>query len=203
MFIKNYVPRSINVKKRNNFQLIKFSLIFFFVGMILITFKISFTNKIKLDSSILENSFSNNKNVVKIENAKLIGNDESNRPYVITAKSSFKNDSNENLIILHSVEADITLENNSWLLLSTEIASYNILEKLISTEKKALLFYDNGTSLESTKLNYNISSGIAYGHKGVKMFGQWGIINSGSFSLNTNTKKIKFFNNPKLTINYL
>ena len=41
--------------------------------MILITFKISFTNKIKLDSSILENSFSNNKNVVKIENAKLIG----------------------------------------------------------------------------------------------------------------------------------
>tara|TARA_Y100001970_G_C14032066_1_gene749171 strand:- start:319 stop:930 length:612 start_codon:yes stop_codon:yes gene_type:complete len=203
MFIKNYVPRSIKVKKRNNFQLIKFSLIFFFVGMILITFKISFTNKIKLDSSILENSFSNNKNVVKIENAKLIGNDERNRPYVITAKSSFKNDSNENLIILHSVEADITLENNSWLLLSTEIASYNILEKLISTEKKALLFYDNGTSLESTKLNYNISSGIAYGHKGVKMFGQWGIINSGSFSLNTNTKKIKFFNNPKLTINYL
>ena len=90
--------------------------------MILITFKISFTNKIKLDSSILENSFSNNKNVVKIENAKLIGNDESNRPYVITAKSSFKNDSDENLIILHSVEADITLENNSWLLLSTEIA---------------------------------------------------------------------------------
>ena len=88
-------------------------------------------------------------------------------------------------------------------MLSTEIASYDIEEKLISTQEKAMLFYDNGTSLESTRLNYNISSGVAEGHDGVKMFGDWGIINSGSFSLDAGGKKIKFFNNPKLIINFL
>ena len=47
----------------------------------------------------------------------------------------------------------------------------------------------------------NVYSGIAYGYDGVKMFGKWGIIISGSFSLDLNNEKIKFFNKPRLTIN--
>ena len=201
MFIKSYIPRSVKIKSKNNFQLIKFGLIFFFIVTIIITFSVSLNNRVSFDESILGSTYSKNKNIVKIQNAKLIGNDESNRPYVISAESSFKNDSNENIIFLHLVEADISLDNNSWLLMRTDLATYNINEKVVKSEKKTSLFYDNGTSLESSKLNYNVYSGIAYGYDGVKMFGKWGIIISGSFSLDLNNEKIKFFNKPRLTIN--
>ena len=44
-------------------------------------------------------------------------------------------------------------------------------------------------------------NGIGVGHSGVKMFGEWGIIEASSFSFDTNNHMIKFFNNATLILN--
>ena len=115
MFLKNYLPRSENTQTKNNLKYLKFTLLFLFFCTILITFIFSSKDENKI---ILGKNSSNsnlNKNILTLENAKLIGNDRNNKPYVITSKSSFKNILNENLIHLNSVEADMTLNNDNWM----------------------------------------------------------------------------------------
>tara|TARA_A100001011_G_scaffold3950_1_gene4552 strand:+ start:18228 stop:18833 length:606 start_codon:yes stop_codon:yes gene_type:complete len=201
MFLKNYIPRSDKIDVKNSLTYVKFALMFFFFCTILITFIFSIEdkNKMILKTENLENNL--NRNTLKLENAKLIGNDINNRPYVITAKSSFKNSKDENIIHLNSVEADMTLNNNSWMLINTNLASFNVLEKSIKAKDKVFIFYDDGTKLESTELDYNISKGVGYGSDGVKMFGKWGLIEATSFSFDTSHQMIRFYNNPKLTLN--
>ena len=201
MFLKSYAPRSNKIEAKNNLKYVKFALMFLFFCTILITFIFSLENKKKmlLKKENLQSNF--NRNTLKLENAKLIGNDRNNRPYVITAKSSFKNSIDENIIFLNSVEADMTLNNNSWMLINTNRASFNVLENSIKAKDKVFIFYDDGTKLESTELDYNISKGVGYGDDGVKMFGKWGVIEANSFFFDTNYQMIKFYNKPKLTLN--
>ena len=174
---------------------------FLFFCTILITFIFSIEDKNKMVLS--QNNIRNNlnQNTLTLEYAKLIGNDRNNKPYVITAKSSFKNILDENLLHLNSVEADMTLNSNNWMSIYTNHAIFNIFEKTIEATEKVFIFYDDGTKLESSGLNYNVANGIGFSNSGVKMFGKWGIIEASSFSFDTSEHMIKFYDKPKLILN--
>ena len=105
---------------------------FLFFSTILITFIFSIEDKNKMVLSKNKKKNNLNQNTLNLENAKLIGNDRNNKPYVITAKSSFKNSLDENLIHLNSVEADMTLNSKNWMLINTSHAIFNIFEKILS-----------------------------------------------------------------------
>ena len=201
MFLKYYLPRSEKNKTKISLKYLKFALMFSFFCTILITFVFSIEDKNKMVLSENNNKNNLNQNTLTLENAKLIGNDRNNKPYVITAKSSFKNSLDENLLHLNSVEADMTLNNNNWMSINTNHAIFNIFEKTIEATEKVFIFYDDGTKLESTGLNYNIANGIGFSNSGVKMFGKWGIIEASSFSFDTSDHMIKFYNKPKLILN--
>ena len=201
MFLKNYLPRSEKNEAKNSLKYLKFTLMFLFFCTILVTFIFSTKdkNKMVLNKDSSKNNL--NQNTLTLKNAKLIGNDRNNKPYVITAKSSFKNNLDENLIHLNSVEADMTLNSNNWMSIYTNHAIFNIFEKTIEATEKVFIFYDDGTKLESTGLNYNVANGVGFSNNGVKMFGKWGIIEANSFSFDTNDHMIKFYNKPKLILN--
>ena len=201
MFLKNYLPRSEKNETKISLKYLKFTLMFLFFCTILITFIFSIEdkNRMVLSKNYKKNNLSNN--TLTLEDAKLIGNDRNNKPYVITAKSSFKNSLDENLLHLNFVEADMTLNNNNWMSINTNHAIFNIFEKTIEATEKVFIFYDDGTKLESTGLNYNIANGIGFSNSGVKMFGKWGIIEASSFSFDTSDHMIKFYNKPKLILN--
>ena len=201
MFLKNYLPRSEKNETKISLKYLKFTLMFLFICTILITFIFSIKdkNRMVLSKNYKKNNLS--QNTLTLENAKLIGNDRNNKPYVITAKSSFKNSLDKNLLHLNSVEADMTLNNNNWMSINTNHAIFNIFEKTIEATEKVFIFYDDGTKLESTGLNYNIANGIGFSNSGVKMFGKWGIIEASSFSFDTSDHMIKFYNKPKLILN--
>ena len=201
MFLKNYLPRSEKNEAKRSLRYLKFALMFLFFCTILITFIFSIEdkNKMVLNKNDKKNNF--NHNTLNLENARLIGNDRNNKPYVITAKSSFKNSLDENVIHLNSVEADMTLNSNNWMLINTNHAIFNTFEKTIEAKEKVFIFYDDGTKLESIGLNYNITNGIGFSDNGVKMFGKWGIIEASSFSFDTGDHMIKFYNKPRLILN--
>ena len=201
MFLKNYLPRSEKNEAKNSLKYIKFTLMFLFFCKILITFIFSIEDKNKMVFSKYEKKNNFNQNTFALENAKLIGNDRNNKPYIITAESSFKNSLNENLIHLNFVEADMILNSNNWILINTNHAILNIFDKTLKATEKVFIYYDDGTKLESSGLNYNIAKGIGYSKSGVKMFGKWGIIEANSFSFNTGDHMIKFYNKPKLILN--
>ena len=201
MFLKNYLPRSEKNEAKNSLKYLKFTLVFLFFCTVLITFIFSIKDKNKMVLTKNDKKINLNQNTLTLENAKLIGNDRNNKPYVITAKSSFKNSLDENLIHLNFVEADMMLNSNNWMLINTNNATFNIFEKTIEATEKVFIFYDDGTKLESSGLKYNVANGIGFSNSGVKMFGKWGIIEASSFSFDTGDHMIKFYNKPKLILN--
>ena len=203
MFLTSYSPRLKKIKKKKSFRFIKYSLVTSFIVTIVSVFIISGknTDKISFDDGFYEKKYAKDKSELRIANAKLIGSDEKNRPYVITAKSALKNSVKKNTMILYSVEADISIEKGKWLLLQTKEASYDHDKKILSSQDLVKIYYNNGTSLESSNIDYNISSGLIKGNNGITMFGKWGVIESGSFSFNINSQKLKFFNKPFMKIN--
>ena len=120
---------------------------------------------------------------------------------MITAKSVMKDSIKKNILTLYGVEADISLEKGKWILLKTLEASYNPNKKTLASQDLVKIYYNNGTTIESSNIFYNISSGLIKGNNGITMFGKWGVIESGSFSFNINSQKLKFFNNPFMKIN--
>ena len=115
MFLKNYLPRSERNETKISLKYLKFALMFLFFCTILITFIFSIEDKNKMVLNKNNEKNNLNQNTLNLKNAKLIGNDRNNKPYVITAKSSFKNGLDENLLHLNSVEADMTLNSNNWM----------------------------------------------------------------------------------------
>ncbi len=202
MFLTNYSARALKIKKNSFFLYIKYSVLFVFLLIIIITFNLSSNKKNNLlpEEDFFKEEYEKNRNFLKIENAKLIGGSKNALPYTITAKTAIKNNGDKDLMLLYSVEADITLKNGSWLLLSTDSAFYKISEKLLSAREKVQLFYDNGTTLETTNVNYKINKGLVEGDNKVRMFGGWGTIESGSFSINLENQKLRFHNSPVLRI---
>ena len=203
MFLTTYSPRLKKIQKKKSFRIIKYSLVTSFIITIITVFIISGknTDSVSFDDTFYEKKYAKDKSEVKIENAKLIGSDGKNRPYMITAKSAIKNSIKKNIMTLYNVEADISLEKGKWILLKTKEASYNHNKKILSSQNLVKIYYNNGTSLESSNIYYNISSGLIKGNNGITMFGNWGVIESGSFSFNINSQKLKFFNNPFMKIN--
>ena len=49
-------------------------------------------------------------------------------------------------------------------------------------------------------MNYKINKGLVEGDNKVRMFGGWGTIESGSFSINLENQKLRFHNSPVLRI---
>ena len=203
MFLTTYSPRLKKIQKKKSFRIIKYSLVTSFIVTIITVFIISGknTDSVSFDDGFYEKKYAKDKSEVKIENAKLIGSDGKNRPYMITAKSALKNSIKKNIMTLYGVEADISLEKGKWILLKTELASYNHDKKTLSSQDLVKIYYNNGTSLESANIYYDISSGLIKGNNGITMFGNWGVIESDSFSFNINNQKLKFFNNPFMKIN--
>ena len=107
-----------------------------FILTVIIVFVISGKNSdtVSFDDSFYEKRYAKDKSEVRIVSAKLIGSDEKNRPYVITAKSALKNSIKKNIMILYSVEADISLEKGKWMLLQTKEASYDHDKKILSSQ---------------------------------------------------------------------
>ena len=201
MFLKSYLPRSEKNEAKSSLKYLKFTLMFLFFCTILITFIFSIKDKNKMVLGKNDKKINLNQNTLTLENAKLIGNDRNNKPYVITARSSFKNSLDENLIHLNFVEADMMLNSNNWMLINTNYATFDIFEKTIEATEKVFIFYDDGTKLESSGLNYNVANGVGFSNNGVKMFGKWGIIEASSFSFDTGDHMIKFYNKPRLILN--
>ena len=203
MFLTTYSPRLKKIQKKKSFRIIKYSLVASFIVTIITIFIISGKNTetVSFDADFYEKKHAKDKSELRIENAKLIGSDEKSRPYMITAKSVMKDSIKKNILTLYGVEADISLEKGKWILLKTLEASYNPNKKTLASQDLVKIYYNNGTTIESSNIFYNISSGLIKGNNGITMFGNWGVIESDSFSFNINNQKLKFFNNPFMKIN--
>ena len=166
----------------------------------MVFFSNSKKNTLILNDQVFEGEYQDNRNVIKINKLKLIGYNQSGRPYQLTAESAIKENRSIDKIVLYKVKADITLNNKNWLFLSTDKAIFEINKKTLHTYDKIQGYFDDGSSFYSPSMEYNFDTGIAKSEEGIVMFGKWGNIKSDKFSFNSLKDVYRFQDKAVMTV---
>ena len=202
MALKSYKPRISKVKKNRNIKFISYlSCLIMIIFIITLFFQPNNKYDIaRLDSSFFKGNYNNSKDLLKIENATLVGNDKKNRPYMLSAESAVNSKVKKNLFILNDVRADITLKNGRWILLNTSKAIYDIDRQILRSESSVEIFEDTGESFLVKEMIYDFRAGIISGNQGIVMLGNWGKLESENFTYNPNMELLSLYGDPSLIV---
>ena len=168
--------------------------------MILIFFTNTRNNNLVLDDQVFEGEYNRDKNFIKIDKLKFTGYNSLGNPYLLTAKRAVKEMKNIDKIVLYNVQADIFVSNKNWFFLNTEKAVFLVNEKTLFSNTTVKGFYDDGSSFQTSGIEYNFNTGIATSEEGIVMFGKWGNIKSNNFSFNTFKDTYNFDGNTIMNI---
>jgi lipopolysaccharide export system protein LptC len=125
-------------------------------------------------------------------NARYIGTDNDNQPFAITADIAKKTDDESQNILLELPKADITLEDGSWLVLTSQTGQYDRPSQYLELSGSVNLFHDSGYEMHTEVAGVDLSNGSAEGHTPVKGQGPFGRIEAEGFRLIDKGKTIIF-----------
>jgi lipopolysaccharide export system protein LptC len=133
-------------------------------------------------------------------NARLAGNDAKGRPYSLTSENASQMSDFSEIIVLERPQADITLANGSWLVLSALGGFYSENTQILGLRKSVDLYHDSGYEFHTSSADIDLSSGSAMGKKPVAGQGPFGQISSQGFKILDNGSRIIFTGKAKLVI---
>ncbi len=125
-------------------------------------------------------------------NARYIGTDNDNQPFAITADIAKKTDDETQSILLELPKADITLDDGSWLVLTSETGLYDRPSQYLELSGAVNLFHDSGYEMHTDAAGVDLSNGSAEGHTPVTGQGPFGRIEAEGFRLIDKGKTIIF-----------
>lgn len=125
-------------------------------------------------------------------NARYIGTDNNNQPFSVTADIARKIQGDTESISLDFPKADVTLQNGSWLVLTSETGLYDRPTQYLELNGSVNLFHDSGYEMHMASAGIDLANGSAEGHTPVMGQGPFGRINSEGFRLIDKGKTIIF-----------
>ncbi|SCA55447.1 conserved hypothetical protein [Candidatus Terasakiella magnetica] len=125
-------------------------------------------------------------------NARYIGTDNDNQPFSVTADIAKRIDDETQSILLELPKADITLNDGTWLVLTSETGLYDRPTQYLELDGAVNLFHDSGYEMHTATAGVDLSNGSAEGHNPVKGQGPFGRIESEGFRLIDKGKTIIF-----------
>lgn len=138
---------------------------------------------------------------LSLMNARYFGVDQSGQKFSITANTASESEIDKNKIILKSPQADISLKNGTWLMVSAESGEYNRKQSILNLKGDVSLFQDEGYEMHTDTATLFIESGSGKGDRRINAQGSFGQLTSQGFKF-TNKGDIFFFKGPsKLILN--
>ncbi len=133
-----------------------------------------------------------------MENPKFQGVDDENQPYTITASSAVQQD--QETVELANLQADIFMEDNSWVNVSAK-------RGILKTEQKSLrllgdvyLFQDEGYQFTTELAYIDMEAHKVLGDQPVSGQGPMGTIDANGFIIEQKEQSITFIGNVKMVI---
>jgi len=125
-------------------------------------------------------------------NARYIGTDNENQPFSVTADIAKKIDDERQSILLELPKADVTLNDGTWLVLTSETGLYDRPTQYLELDGSVNLFHDSGYEMHTDSAGVDLANGGAEGHTPVVGQGPFGRIESEGFRLIDKGKTIIF-----------
>ncbi|MEX0921561.1 MAG: LPS export ABC transporter periplasmic protein LptC [Rhodovibrionaceae bacterium] len=132
--------------------------------------------------------------------ARFEGVDGKNRPFSISAERAFQPNGDSNRIVLDSPEADITLNDGSWVAVTAERGDYRQNGETLELRGQVNLFHDKGFEFYTESVDVDLESGVAQGSQAVQGQGPFGHIAAEGFELRDNGQTIVFTGKTELVV---
>jgi lipopolysaccharide export system protein LptC len=122
----------------------------------------------------------------EIEGGKLIdarynGVDQKGRPYTVTAATAWQIDAEK--IGLTLPKGDITLENGTWLMLTSKQGTFVQHQNQLDLVKDVTLYRDDGTTMHTESASIDMKAGAAAGSEPVHVEGPFGVLDAQGFTV--------------------
>ncbi len=136
---------------------------------------------------------------VFMTNARYIGSDDKDQPYTLTAELMIEEEGAVDAIRLTKPQADIMLNNGSWLALTADSGVLIRENEQLTLEGKVNFFSDAGYEFRTKRAEINLVSKRAYGEEPIEGQGPFGMLNADGFRLENQGKTMFFEGHVRVT----
>jgi lipopolysaccharide export system protein LptC len=117
----------------------------------------------------------------KLLDARYNGVDERGRPYTVTAATAWQIDAQKVGLMLP--KGDITLENGTWLMLTSKTGTFIQGLNQLDLVNDVTLYRDDGTTMHTESASIDVKAGAAAGSEPVHVEGPFGILDAQGFAV--------------------
>ena len=140
-------------------------------------------------------------NTLSLVNARYLGTDTSGQPFSVTAKTVREPVGDDNNIELMAPQADISLNDGTWLMVGAESGQYHRETQTLTLEGEVNLFQDQGYELHTQTATVMLEEGSASSTTPVSSQGPFGQLQSQGFKLQDKGKIVYFTGPARLVLN--
>jgi lipopolysaccharide export system protein LptC len=126
----------------------------------------------------------------KLVDARYKGVDERGRPYTVTAATAWQIDAER--VGLTMPKGDITLENGTWLMLTSKTGTYLQHLSQLDLVGDVTLYRDDGTTMHTHSATIDLKAGAAAGSDATHVEGPFGTLDSKGFTVMDKGNSIDF-----------
>ena len=129
---------------------------------------------------------------LRLDKARIVGVDQQQRPYVITADDASQANGAAPDVNLNKPKADITLSNGAWVQLSAKTGVYRRDSSELDLDGDVSLFHDSGSEFHTTTAHNDLKTGSARGSDPISGQGPQGDISGEGFEIVDHGARILF-----------
>jgi lipopolysaccharide export system protein LptC len=136
---------------------------------------------------------------VFMTNARYMGSDDEDQPYTLTAELMAEEEGVEDAFRLTKPEADIMLNNGSWLALTADSGVFNRESEHLVLVGSVNFFSDSGYEFHTQRAEFNLGTKRAHGDQPIEGQGPFGMLNADSFRLEHEGKSLVLEGHVRIT----
>lgn len=135
-----------------------------------------------------------------MRNARFRGTDSANRPFLVTADNAMQDPGHQDQVILDSLNADITLEDGTWLTLRADTGVFFQNERKLALHGNVAVYSDLGYEFHADEAEADLAKGTVESDSKVWGHGPMGRINANGLRVYERGAVVRFINGVQTTL---
>ena len=133
-------------------------------------------------------------------NARYVGTDANNRPFLVTADEALQDPSKPDLIDMVALQADMTLDNGVWMSVMASSGRYDRGRQTLQLAGPVNIFSDVGYEFHAESARIDLQNNIAESDEPVRGQGPFGTLSADSFRVDDQGQRLLFRKNVRMVI---
>ena len=138
--------------------------------------------------------------ITGMSNARFVGTDAANRPYVITAATASQSNASADTITLNMLQADMTLGSGTWVTMTADKGVYFRIDNRLELIGPVDVFSDLGYEFHAGDTTVDLAANRATSNQAVNGQGPFGLLSANSFRFSDKGNNLIFDGDVKLNI---